>query len=729
MSKTLVLAEKPSVGRELARVLGCKHQGEGCLEGDRYVVTWALGHLVELSPPEEYDKAWAKWDMLTLPMLPEKMKTQVIPQTGRQFRAVQALMRRGDISDLVIATDSGREGELVARWIMEKAGWKKPAKRLWISSQTDKAIKEGFAHLRPASEYDNLFRSARARSEADWLVGLNVTRALTCKFNAQLSAGRVQTPTLALIVDREQEIRRFVPKDFFTLVAKTPGFTATWRDKKGQARIFDRAQAEALAKKLEGKTGVLTQVKKTWKQTPPPPAYDLTELQRDANRKYAYSAKETLSIMQNLYEIHKVLTYPRTDSRYISDDVVPTLPERLRSVMVDEYKPLAQQIMRNRPLQTRYLVNNAKVTDHHAIIPTEEQPDLWRLTGPERNIYDLVVRRFLAVLLPPFQYEEVSLTLTVEGERLHARGKIVKEAGWKAAYDRTFSLEEEDEEADERDQTLPELRQGDRLTVQSARANPGKTAPPKRYTEATLLTAMEHPAAQVQDRDQGRILEETGGLGTPATRADIIEKLFSAFYIERRGKELCPTSKGVQVVGLAPAELRSAALTARWEKRLGDIAQGREKEDVFVAEMRRFASRLVSEVRQSDAVYRHDNQTRTPCPDCGKYLLRVKTKRGEMLVCPDRECGYRRSVKQITNARCPNCHKKMELRGEGERQIFACVCGYREKLSDFKKRRSEKSANKGDVRRYLAQQEQREEKGSSALAQQLAKWLEQNQKQ
>ena len=290
MSKTLVLAEKPSVGRELARVLGCKHQGEGCLEGDRYVVTWALGHLVELSPPEEYDKAWAKWDMLTLPMLPEKMKTQVIPQTGRQFRAVQALMRRGDISDLVIATDSGREGELVARWIMEKAGWKKPAKRLWISSQTDKAIKEGFAHLRPAAEYDNLFRSARARSEADWLVGLNVTRALTCKFNAQLSAGRVQTPTLALIVDREQEIRRFVPKDFFTLAAKTPGFTATWRDKKGQARIFDREQAEALAKKLEGKTGVLTQVKKTWKQTPPPPAYDLTELQRDANRKYAYSA-------------------------------------------------------------------------------------------------------------------------------------------------------------------------------------------------------------------------------------------------------------------------------------------------------------------------------------------------------------------------------------------------------------------------------------------------------
>ena len=728
MGKTLVLAEKPSVGRELARVLGCKQSGEGFLEGEKYIVTWALGHLVELAAPEDYDKAWAKWDMLTLPMLPEPMKTVVIPQTGRQFRAVQAQMRRGDVDELVIATDAGREGELVARWIMEKAGWRKPARRLWISSQTDRAIREGFAHLRPASEYDNLFRSARARSEADWLVGLNVTRALTCKHNAQLSAGRVQTPTLALIVDREEEIRRFAPKDFWTVAVRLPGFTATWRDQNGQARLFDQARAEALTDKLAGKTGVLTEVKKTWKQTPPPAAYDLTELQRDANKKYAYSAKETLAILQNLYEVHKVVTYPRTDSRYIPDDVVSTLPERLRSVLVEEYKPLAQELLRSRPLQTKYLVNNAKVTDHHALLPTEEQVDLWRLTGPERNIYDLIVRRFLAVLLPPFQYEEVSLTLTVEGEKLHAKGKIVKEPGWKAAYDRTFTLEDDEEDEDEREQSLPELRQGERLAVQSVKLNPGRTAPPKRYTEATLLTAMEHPAAQVSDREQGKILEETGGLGTPATRADIIEKLFSAFYVERRGKELVPTSKGVQVVGLAPEELRSAALTARWEKRLGDIAQGKEREQTFVEEMRRFSARLVGEVKASDATYRHDNQTRTPCPDCGKYLLRVKTKRGEMLVCPDRECGYRRSVKQTTNARCPNCHKKMELRGEGEKQIFACVCGYREKLSDFKKRRAQKSANKGDVRRYLAQQEQREEKGTSALAQQLAKWMEQNQK-
>ena len=725
MSKTLVLAEKPSVGRELARVLGCTKSGEGCLEGAEYIVTWALGHLVELSAPEEYDKAWQKWDLLTLPMLPGQMKTAVIPQGARQFRAVRDLLHRGDVKELVIATDAGREGELVARWILEKAGWKGPTKRLWISSQTDRAIREGFARLRPASEYDNLFYSARARSEADWLVGLNVTRALTCKYNAQLSAGRVQTPTLALIVDREEAIRAFRPREFDTLQIRLEGFTATWRDGQGQARIFDREKARALAGRLAGKEAVIRSLQRKRREAPPPAAYDLTELQRDANRKYAYSAKETLSMMQSLYENHKVLTYPRTDSRYISQDVVPTLPERITSVAVDEYRDLALSIRRQRPLQTKYLVNDAKVSDHHAIIPTEEQVELWRMSGGERNIYDLVVRRFLAVLLPPCVYEEVRLTLEVDGETFTARGKVMVEPGWRAAYDRSFSDLDQEEDEDEREQALPVLREGERFPVGEVRLRPGQTAPPARYTEATLLTAMEHPGSQVEDREESRILEETGGLGTPATRADIIEKLFSSFYVERRGKEIVPTSKGVQVVKLAPADLRSAALTARWEGRLGAIAQGKEREAHFVEEMRQYASHLVSEVKASDASYTHDNQTRTPCPDCGKYLLRVKTKRGEMLVCPDRECGYRRSVKQTTNARCPNCHKRMELRGEGEKQLFACVCGYREKLSDFKKRRAQKSAGKGDVRRYLAQQEQREEKGSSALAEQLAKWMAQ----
>ncbi len=718
MGKTLVLAEKPSVGRELARVLGCTRSGNGCLEGDRYIVTWALGHLVTLADPDVYDKKYEKWDMQDLPMLPQNMKLVVIPESRKQYNAVSSLMKRSDVSELIIATDAGREGELVARWIMQKAGWKGKTRRLWISSQTDKAIRDGFANLKPASDYDSLFLSAQARSEADWLVGLNVTRALTCKYNAQLSAGRVQTPTLALIVRREKEIKKFTPREFWGITAKLPGFTATWRDAKGNAHTFDREQAEKLLQKMQGQPAVIAKVERTKKQTPPPAAYDLTELQRDANKKYAYSAKETLSLMQSLYERHKLLTYPRTDSRYISEDVVPTLPERIRSCMVDEYKPLAQEIYRNKPLQTRYLVNNSKVTDHHAIIPTEEQPELYALSGPERNIYDLVVRRFLAVLLPPFAYEEVKLTLTIGGESFTAKGRRVLETGWKAAYNQSFDLEEEQEEAD---QALPELQAGQKLSVQSMALKPGKTSPPARYTEATLLSAMEHPASTVSDKSLSKILEETSGLGTPATRADIIEKLFSTFYVERRGKELVPTSKGIQLIELVPEELRSAELTARWEDRLSAIAKGKASDREFVAGMRDYASKLVSEVKASDASYRHDNQTRTPCPDCGKYLLRVKGKRGEMLVCPDRECGYRRSLTQVTNARCPNCHKKMELRGEGDKQMFACVCGYREKLSDFKKRRASAGANKRDVRKYLANQDSGG--GNTAMADALAKWM------
>lgn len=717
MAKTLVLAEKPSVGRELARVLDCKKSGNGYLEGDKYIVTWALGHLVTLADPDVYDKKYEKWDMQDLPMLPQNMKLVVIPESRRQFQAVSSLMKRGDVNELIIATDAGREGELVARWIMMKAGWKGKTQRLWISSQTDKAIKDGFKNLKPAADYDNLFRSAQARSEADWLVGLNVTRALTCKYNAQLSAGRVQTPTLALIVRREEEIRKFTPREYWGITAKLQGFMSTWRDGGKNAQTFDRNKAEEILKKLQGKPAVLTKVERQRKITPPPAAYDLTELQRDANKKYAYSAKETLSLMQSLYERHKLLTYPRTDSRYISQDVVATLPERLRSCMVDEYKPLAQEIYRNKPLKTKYLVNDAKVTDHHAIIPTEEQPQLYDLGGPERNIYDLVVRRFLAVLMDPYEYEEIRLTMTIGGETFTAKGKRVLSQGWKAAYNRSFQLEEDE---DEQTQNLPELSQGQKLKVESVALKPGKTSPPARYTEATLLSAMEHPSGQVNDQNLSRILEETSGLGTPATRADIIEKLFSTFYVERRGKELVPTSKGMQLVELAPEELRSAALTAKWEDQLADIAKGKVRDSEFVDQMRKYATELVTEVKASNQTYRHDNQTRTPCPDCGKYLLRVKGKRGEMLVCPDRECGYRRSLSQTTNARCPNCHKKMELRGEGEKQMFACVCGYREKLTDFKKRRANAGAGKRDVRKYLANQDTGG--GNTAMADALAKW-------
>ncbi|MBQ7647406.1 MAG: DNA topoisomerase III, partial [Clostridia bacterium] len=706
MGKILVLAEKPSVGKELARVLGCRQQSNGYIDGPKYIVTWSLGHLVTLADPESYDKKYQKWDMELLPMLPARMKLEIIKETSKQFKVVSGLMKRSDIDSLVIATDAGREGELVARWIMEKSGWNKRTMRLWVSSQTDKAIKDGFASLKPASEYDNLYKSAKSRAEADWIVGLNVTRALTCKFGASLSAGRVQTPTLTMIVKREEEIKKFIPKEYYTVSIKCDGMNATYRDKQNNARIFDRSKADALSEKISKKApfyGTLTAVTEDKKFKNPPAAYDLTELQRDANKLYAYSAKETLSLMQSLYEKHKVLTYPRTDSRYITKDVTATIPDRLKAVALGPYAVNAKKLFRT--FNTRFIVNDAKVTDHHAIIPTEERPDFASMTGPEKNIYDLVVRRFLAVLMPPFEYEETKCTVSAEGENFFAKGQIINSKGWKEAYEKNVDDDYDSTDDDEAYQTLPPLKQGDRIKIISARVNAGKTKPPARYTDATLLSAMEHPASFVSDKAMGKILEETSGLGTPATRADIIEKLLSSFYVERRGKELCPTSKGIQLISIVPEELRSPLLTAQWEQRLALISKGKQNDRAFCEDMRKYAVRLVDTVKASSAVYTHDNQTKEKCPDCGKYLLDVNGKKGKMLVCPDRECGYRKSVSVITNARCPNCHKKMELRGTGDSKIFACVCGYREKEKDFASRRVESGAGKRDVMSFIKSQD------------------------
>jgi len=725
MGKTLVLAEKPSVAKDIARILGCRQGGEGCMTGDRYIVTWALGHLVTLADPETYSKEYKTWSLESLPMLPSKMQLVVIKETSRQFGIVQGLLKRADVTDIVIATDAGREGELVARWILIKAGCKKPAKRLWISSQTDKAVRDGFQNLRPADDYYNLFLSAEARSEADWLVGLNVTRALTCKHNASLSAGRVQTPTLAMIVAREQEIKNFVPKEYYNIKAQFAGFSATWIGSGGQTRLFDRADAEAVLERVSGKQGVVSEIQKQYKHKPPPAAYDLTELQRDANRRFAYSAKETLSVMQSLYEHHKLLTYPRTDSRYITDDIVPTLPDRLRSIAIGPYKDLAQPLAKMRPLQTRYIVDNNKVSDHHAIIPTDEPVNLAYLSPVERNIYDLVVRRFLAVLMPAFEYEETKLTVLVGKEKFSAKGKIIRAPGWKAAYGQTTDEDDDDEDSDVKEQTLPQMQQGNRLDIKSCALVPGKTKPPARYNEATLLTAMENPGGKEMSAELRAILKTTSGLGTPATRADIIEKLFSSFCIERRGKEIVPTSKGIQLVDLAPKDLTSAELTAKWEQELALISKGKGQKSAFLTQMREYASRLVSAVAASEAKYTHDNMTREKCPDCGKFLLDVAGKKGKMLVCPDRECGYRKNVSMQTNARCPNCHKKLDMRGEGDKRMFVCICGHRERMSDFENRRKESGASKRDTENFLKNQnKQNSDAGNSALAQQLAKWAQ-----
>ena len=724
MAKTLVLTEKPSVARDIARVLGCKKNGNGCIIGDKYIVTWALGHLVTLADPEAYDAKYKNWSMEDLPMLPKRMKLVVIGQTSKQFKAVSSLLGSSEVDKVVIATDAGREGELVARWIIQKANCKKPMQRLWISSQTDKAIKEGFASLKPASQYENLYRSAQCRAEADWLVGLNISRALTCKHNAQLSAGRVQTPTLAMIVRREEEILKFRPKDFYTVKADFNGFSALYKDSKGQARFFDEAAAKAVADSVKGKSGMLSEVKKVYRFKAPPAAYDLTELQRDANKKYGYSAKQTLSLMQSLYETHKLLTYPRTDSRYITKDVAATLPERLKAIAIGPYKDAANAVLRSKPIPLKYIVNDAKVTDHHAIIPTEQYVDLNKLSREERHIYDLVVRRFIAVLSAPFEYDEVQVTVTVNGRKFYAKGQSVKSAGWKALYDSSLADDESDSD-DLASQQLPPLTQGMSVTPKGIRICSGKTAPPARYTEATLLSAMENPTGQVDDGSLKDALKTAGGLGTPATRADIIEKLFDSFCVERRGKEIFPTSKGKQLIEIVPPDLKSAELTARWEQRLSLIAKGGADSAKFIEEMRAYASSLVSSVKSSEAKYRHDNMTREPCPECGKYLLEVNGKKGKMLVCQDRECGYRKSISVVTNARCPECHKKLELRGEGDKKSFFCVCGYREKLSDFEKRKESAGAGKRDVAKYM-QQQAKQKTAVNPLAEQLAKWMEEN---
>ena len=725
LAKTLVLTEKPSVAKDIARVLGCKRSGNGCIVGDKYIVTWALGHLVTLADPEAYDDKYKSWRMEDLPMLPGRMKLVVIGQTSKQFKAVSSLLSSAEVSDIVIATDAGREGELVARWIIQKANCRKPMRRLWISSQTDKAIKEGFASLKPSSQYDNLYRSAQCRAEADWLVGLNVTRALTCKHNAQLSAGRVQTPTLAMIVRREEDILRFRPKDYFTVKADFGEYTALYKDGKGQARFADAAAAKEVADSVRGKRGVLSEVKKVYRFKAPPAAYDLTELQRDANKKYGYSAKQTLSLMQSLYDTHKLLTYPRTDSRYITKDVAATLPERLRAIAIGPYKDSANAVLRSKPIQTKYIVNDAKVTDHHAIIPTEQYVDLNKLSREERHIYDLVVRRFIAVLSAPFEYDEVQVKITVGKYNFYTKGQSVKSAGWKALYDSSLADDDDDSEPDLAAQRLPALSQGAAAAVKEVRVCAGKTSPPARYTEATLLTAMENPASQVEDGRLRDALKTAGGLGTPATRADIIEKLFNSFYIERRGREIFPTSKGRQLIGIVPPDLKSAELTAKWEQQLSLIAEGKANDRKFIEEMRGYASSLVQAVKSSTAEYKHDNMTREPCPQCGKYLLEVNGKKGKMLVCQDRDCGYRKSISVITNARCPECHKKLEMRGEGDKKAFFCVCGYREKLSDFEKRKESSGAGKRDVAKYMQQQAKQKPAGN-ALADQLAKWMEEN---
>ena len=712
--KTLVIAEKPSVARDIARVLGCSKKENGALEGNKYIVTWALGHLVTLKDPEDYDKKYKEWNMAVLPMMPEKLQIKVIPQTGKQYHAVTTQLARKDVNEIVIATDAGREGERGARWILDKAHNQKPCKRLWISSVTDRAIREGFANLKDAKEYDNLYRAAVSRAEADWLVGINATRALTCKYNAQLSCGRVQTPTLAMIAQREQEIREFVPKPYYTVTAAAGGVVYTWKDEKsGGTRISDLEKAKQIAEKAKRYPLVLQNVEKKKKQKEAPLLYDLTELQRDASARFGYSAKQTLNLMQSLYETHKVLTYPRTDSRYLTKDIVPTLKERLDAVSIGPYKALAQQAKRS-PLNGKlFFVNDAKVSDHHAIIPTEQYVQLSALLNEERRIYDLVVRRFLAVLLPPCVYEETVIRASIEKECFTARGKRMVEKGWQEAYEDNRYDEEDEAKEEVREQNLPLLEAGMKIGQPKISLREGKTKPPARFTEGTLLSAMENPVRYMENRDSSLVktIGEAGGLGTVATRADIIEKLFRSFLLEKKGNEIYLTSKARQLLKLVPADLKKPELTASWEMQLNDIAKGKKRRDVFMKEIRSYTVELIDEIKTEEGTFRHDNLTNKKCPNCGKRLLAVNGKNAKLLVCQDRECGYRETVSRTTNARCPVCHKRMEMIGKGEDATFVCACGHKERMTKFQERRKKEGGGvtKRDVAAYMKKQKKEAE--------------------
>lgn len=711
MAKSVVLAEKPSVARDIARVLKCHKKGNGYLEGDRYIVTWALGHLVTHATPEQYDKKYQKWTLEDLPIIPNPFKLVPIRQTTKQYNAVKAQLNRKDVNEVIIATDAGREGELVARWILERANIRKPIKRLWISSVTDKAIQDGFRQLKDGRAYDNLYAAAVARAEADWIVGINATRALTVKHNAQLSTGRVQTPTLAMIRAREEEIQNFKPKTYYGLEVQTDDALFVWQDAKGNTRTFDESKMKKMFAQLENeKDAEVVHVETKPKKTYAKPLFDLTELQKEAFHRWKWSAKETLNTLQNLYERHKIVTYPRTDSKHLTSDMQSTLLDRIRAVNRGTYRDIAQQIARTKPLVIQKgVVNDKLVTDHHAIIPTEEPPNYMSLSGSEKQLYDLITARFLATFLGPAEFEQMTVTIRVGDETFKARGEKMTKLGHRAVTESTLA----------ESTLLPSFSKGQKLPIRSLHRTSGETKPPARFNEGTLLAAMENPSAFMQGESKQAVqtLQETGGIGTVATRAEIIERLFQMFVIEKKGNELYTTSKGRQLLNLVPEELKSPALTAEWETNLTKIAHGKMKKEAFIQEMIDFSKKTVNNIKNDTTKFKHDNVSGKTCPDCGKFLLRVNGKRGVMLVCQDRECGHRQNVSQQTNARCPNCRKKLQLRGEGEGRIFVCSCGHREKLSSFEKRRKKSTNAKADkrtVQKYMKQQD--DEPVNTALA-------------
>lgn len=685
--KSVVLCEKPSVARDIARNLGAKNNKNGCLEGDKYIVTWALGHLVTLQTPDKY-KEFSNVSLENLPMIPKYMKTEIIKKTFKQYKIIETTVNRKDVNEVIIATDAGREGELVARYILEKANCKKKVKRLWISSVTDKAIKDGFKNLKAGDDYLGLYYSGVARANADWLVGINASRALTLKYNASLNCGRVQTPTLQMVFEREEKIKNFVPRDYYTFEAVVNGI----RFNCGESE-FDFSKAQKFVNDNKNKTINFDKVEVKIKTSIPKPLYNLTDIQQVASTLFGLSPKQTLNIIQRLYESHKVLTYPRTDSRYLTTDMKNTLADRLRAIGGD-YKEITAKLLREKDFNTKRIINNSKVSDHHAIIPTEQKPNYMSLSDTELKIYNLVVKRFLENLLPDYKYEETSYSFKLDNKVFTAKSTKVIQLGFKELSrseieDKKISFSTKE------------------FSLDSLQYNKKQTTPPSYYTEGSLIYAMENPFEFVDDDNERKILKQTNGIGTVATRADILEKLFTNDYLVLDNGRIKTTNKAKQLLNLVPKNLKSPSLTATWEKQLDNIAKNKLSKDKFLKDIKDYTRECILEIKDSQDKFKHDNISGKKCEECGSYMLEVDKKGTKMLKCSSPTCRNRKVISRLTNLRCDNCHKKMTLFGSGENSTYRCVCGNSLKQKEVDKRiknNKKDKASRVDMKKYMKQE-------------------------
>ena len=633
MGKIVVVAEKPSVGRDIARVLGCRTGGDGCLIGEQYIVTWAVGHLVTLTEPDELDEKYGKWSFATLPILPEIIPLKVIPKTRTQFTKVKKLINDRETDSLICATDAGREGELIFRYIYEKAGCKKPFQRLWISSMTDEAIREGFQTIRPGADYDGLYESARCRSKADWLVGMNASRAFTLKYDTLLSIGRVQTPTLAILVKRRKEIENFKPEGFCTL-------TADFGDYKGvyfsdqldpDTHLKQKTDAEMIAEEIRGKNGTVIQAETIRKHELPPQLYDLTSLQRDANRMLGFTADKTLKTAQSLYEKHKALTYPRTDSRYLPPDMIPRVVQTMKQLPEGYRKYIDGALPGGKLPVSRRTIDQTKVTDHHAIIPTARKADPSKFSDDERKLFDMVARRLLTAFYPACDYDATKIVTQVGEHRFRTTGKVVVNNGWHDVppLENPPKPKKKTKPDDESENPLPPLQEGDERQVKASAIKEDVTKPPAPHTDASLLAAMETAGKELDDEELVRQMKGSG-IGTPATRAAIIERLLQVGYAQRRGKTLQATDKGMMLIEVVPGELSSPELTGRWELALHDITDGKQDPDRFMEGIARMSRFLVDYARESTAAVVFPQEQRQK----GKGRNRASMKTLPGAVCP-----------------------------------------------------------------------------------------------